>query len=124
MTWAPAARPDGSRKAFAAYLDIVFGYAGTGSLATRSAKRARADVQPGDFFVLPGSPGHTVLVLDVVDDASGHKLALLGQGFMPAQDFHVLSQRTGPWFSLDVDAVDTPFWPAPFPWSALRRLPD
>jgi hypothetical protein len=124
MRWEPGARADASRGAFARYLDIVFGYAGTGSLAQRAVKRARADVAPGDFFVLPGSPGHAVLVLDLARDASGRQVALLGQGYMPAQDFHVLAGPERGWYSLDAEAVDTPFWPVPFPWSALRRLPD
>ena len=95
----------------------------------RLARPARGEAlterrRAGDFFVLPGSPGHAVLVLDMARDAEGRTVALLGQGFMPAQDFHVLSTPSGPWYSLDVDAVDTPFWPAPFPWTALRRLQD
>jgi hypothetical protein len=124
MTWGPGARPDASRRAFRRYLDVVFAYAGSGSLAHRSAKRDRTAVAPGDFFVLPGSPGHAVLVLDLAEDASGKKVALLGQGYMPAQDFHVLTGKHHGWYSLDVDAVLTPFWPAPFPWTSLRRLPD
>jgi hypothetical protein len=44
---------------------------------------------------------------------------------MPAQDFQVLRDHSGtgtPWFSLDGDSVDTPFWPVPFPWSSVRRM--
>jgi hypothetical protein len=76
----------------------------------------------GDFFVVGGHPGHAVLVLDVAEDDRGHSWALIGQGFMPAQDFQVLAHDGDPWFSLDGDTVQTPFWPA-FSWSALRRLP-
>ncbi len=38
----------------------------------------------------PGAPGHAVLVLDLATDAQGHRVVLLGQGFMPAQSFSVL----------------------------------
>ncbi|HZO14824.1 MAG TPA: DUF4846 domain-containing protein [Polyangiaceae bacterium] len=117
-----SARPDDSRRSFRSYLDFVFGYAGTGSLAKYSATVKRDHLAPGDFFVLPGNPGHTVLVLDLARDRRGRTVALLGQSFMPAQSFHVLRAPDGIWFDLDVDAVKTPFWPAPFPWSALRRL--
>ena len=57
-------------------------------------------------------------------NAEGHRVALVGQGFMPAQDFHVLSPggAEAPWFPLEGDAVATPFW-KPFPWSSLRRFP-
>ncbi len=123
VRWA-AGTPRADRRSFREYLDVVFAYASTVSLAREGTAVAREAIAPGDFFVLPGGPGHAVLVLDVARDRSGHGVALLGQGFMPAQDFHVLAsgEPGSPWFSLDGDAVDTPFWPAPFPWSALRRL--
>jgi hypothetical protein len=121
VTWVKSGPVDGSRAAFQKYLDLVFTYAGTLSLAAGTRRPSREDVRPGDFFVLGGSPGHTVMVLDVARDAEGRRVALLGQGFTPAQDFHVLSPgEAGPWFSLEGDTVATPFW-APFPWSSLRR---
>ncbi|QRO00819.1 DUF4846 domain-containing protein [Archangium violaceum] len=122
VTWVKSGAVDGSRASFRAYLDLVFTYAGTLSLATEKQRPGREDVRPGDFFVLGGSPGHAVLVLDVARNAAGERVALLGQGFIPAQDFHVLSPgQKGPWFSLEADTVATPFW-QPFPWSSLRRF--
>jgi hypothetical protein len=124
VTWVAGGRKDSSRTAFRAYLDLVFTYAGTLSLAAEPRRPSAQEVRPGDFFVLGGSPGHAVLVLDVARNASGERVALLGQGFLPAQDFHVLAPGTdGPWFSLETSEVATPFW-KPFPWSALRRLPE
>lgn len=122
LAWTQGARPDASHAAFRSYLDGVFMWANTTALARDAAKVARADVRPGDFFVLGGSPGHAVMVLDVERDASGHARALIGQGYMPAQSLHVVKVAGSPWVSLDGDAVATPFW-APFPWDALRRLP-
>ncbi|WP_426755906.1 DUF4846 domain-containing protein [Myxococcus sp. Y35] len=123
VTWVRSAAPDDSRRSFRAWLDLVFTYAGTHSLASLKGRPSREDVRPGDFFVLGGSPGHVVLVLDVAANAAGKKVALLGQGFMPAQDFHVLAAEgdTAPWFSLEGEDVATPFW-KPFPWSSLRRF--
>ncbi|WP_224364751.1 DUF4846 domain-containing protein [Hyalangium versicolor] len=122
VKWARTASADSSRASFRAYLDLVFTYAGTLSLQAEKKHPSREDVRPGDFFVLGGSPGHAVLVLDVAVNAEGQRVALLGQGFIPAQDFQVLSPaQDGPWFSLNGDEVATPFW-KPFPWSALRRL--
>ncbi|WP_233261556.1 DUF4846 domain-containing protein [Vitiosangium sp. GDMCC 1.1324] len=122
VTWVKSGPVDGSRVAFRGYLDLVFTYAGTLSLAAEAQRPKREDVRPGDFFVLGGSPGHAVLVLDVARNAEGKRVALLGQGFIPAQDFHVLSPgEDGPWFSLEGNEVATPFW-KPFPWSALRRF--
>jgi hypothetical protein len=124
LAFATAARPDSSRRAFERYLDFVFSYAGTVSLAAYATPIDRKALAAGDFFVLPGGPGHSVLVLDLARDGGGRKVALLGQGFMPAQDFHVLRPRgkESPWFDLEVEAIDTPFWPEPFPWTSLRRF--
>lgn len=125
VTWSTSAAPADDRKTFRRYLDMVFNYASTISLAQRTDKLDKPALAPGDFFVLPGGPGHAILILDVAEDAAGRRVALLGQGFMPAQDFHILEsgeEGRSPWFSLDGDAVDTPFWPAPFPWSSLRRF--
>lgn len=122
VKWVRSAPADSSRASFRAYLDLVFTYAGTLSLQAEKKHPAREDLQPGDYFVLGGSPGHAVLVLDVATNAQGKRVALLGQGFIPAQDFQVLSPpRDGPWFPLDGEEVATPFW-KPFPWSSLRRL--
>jgi hypothetical protein len=124
VAWRTTAKPSESRATFRKYLDAVFNYASTISLAQHTTQVPRADLKPGDFFVLPGGPGHAVLVLDVALSPDGRRVALLGQGYMPAQDFQVLRPRSeegGAWFSLDGDAVDTPFW-EPFPWSALHRF--
>jgi hypothetical protein len=122
VTWVRNAAADASRAAFRSYLSLVFTYAGTLSLQAETRRPSREELRPGDFFVLGGSPGHTVLVLDVARDAEGKRVALIGQGFTPAQDFHVLAAGKGrPWFPLEGDAVATPFW-KPFPWSSLRRF--
>lgn len=107
------------------YLSSVFAWANTASLAQEAAKVARDELRPGDFFVLGGYPGHAVLILDVAEDDQGRRALLLGQGFMPAQSFHVLRPGAGqsPWFPVDParDGIKTPFW-AEFPWSSIRRL--
>lgn len=124
VRWRHDAVADTSYASFRRYLDFVFTYAGTRSLSAFADKVERAALQPGDFLVDPArrGPGHAVLVLDVATDREGHRAALLGQGFMPAQSFQVLADGTGSaWFALDGDAVTTPFW-TPFPWSSLRRL--
>ncbi len=122
LAWTGGGRPDDSRATFRGYLDNVFMWANTVGLARDAAKVPRADVRAGDFFVLGGAPGHAVMILDVAVAADGKKRALIGQGYMPAQSFHVIRAADGsPWFSLDGDEVKTPFW-APFPWESLRRL--
>lgn len=97
------APPDASRASFRAWLDSVFTYAGTISLR-RDLKPVEpaARIEPGDVFVQAGSPGHAVIVLDVVENvATGERRFLLAQGFMPAQDAHVLRNpgaTDGPWY--------------------------
>lgn len=121
--WVPARRrATEDHASFRRYMDVVFTWANTGSLASQASTPTRDELRPGDFFILPGNPGHTVLVLDLARDDAGRRVALIGQSFMPAQRFQVL--RPSPdraWFPIDEDGVDTPFW-RPFPWSSLRRL--
>ncbi len=115
--WTKGGEPDASYSAFRAYLDVIFTYAGSESLEADVPARAAADVRPGDVLVQGGSPGHAVLVLDVARDASGTTLLLLGQSFMPAQDFHVLTNlkhsTLSPWYhadALDTEGLQTPEW--------------
>jgi len=104
------------------YLDMVFAWANTGSLARDARPVSAAELRPGDFFVLPGSPGHTVLILDLAVAPDGRRRALIGQSYMPAQGFYVLRGPDAGWFALELPApLATPFW-VPFPWEALRRL--
>ena len=135
LTWAPAAKADDSHQAFRAYLDGVFGWANTVSLARDTTPIPLDDLRPGDFVVQPGGPGHAVLILDLATSRRGTRLVLLGQGFMPAQSFQILHPGKqdpratigatgdhGAWFSIDPEGLDTPFWPR-FPWTALHRFP-
>ncbi len=118
------------RATFRRWLNLVFTYAGTRSLAREG--RPVEGVRPGDIYVAGGSPGHAVVVLDVATHPDGRRAALLGQGFMPAQELHVL--RAGPapaspvlddvWFLLPTtseDLLDTPSW-APFRSTDARRI--
>jgi hypothetical protein len=124
FAWKASGRADAGRASFRRWLDGVFAFANTGSLARDGEPVAPDDLRPGDFVVQAGSPGHAVLVLDVAR-AGDRRALLLGQGFMPAQSFQVLRPGEGAaWFLVEpgATALDTPFWP-PFPWKALRRFP-
>ncbi len=118
VTWQKKAAPSSSKETFRRYLDDVFMWAGSRSLVKDTV--AVDALQPGDLLVVGGSPGHVLVVLDVAvaaDGGAGQRL-LIGQGYMPAQSFHVLG-----WFAVDVDgAVVVPSWPAPFPREARRRF--
>lgn len=115
--WIPPAvtRIDESYPTFKKYLDMAFSYCGTLSLAKEMKPISMSELAPGDVFIRGGSPGHAVLVLDVATNAKGEKVFLLGQSYMPAQEFHVLTnqgnERMSPWYRADpAEQVITPEW--------------
>ena len=91
LEWHPA-RPS----TFEQYLAAVFTWAGTRSLVAYDTVATDALV-PGAMLIEGGSPGHAVVLLDVATDGARTWL-LVGEGFMPAQDFHVeLGPEVGWW---------------------------
>lgn len=126
VAWAATARPDGSYASFRRYLDTVFAYAGSLSLARELARVPDPTrVEPGDVFVQGGSPGHAVLVADVAVDSSGARYFLLIQSYMPAQEVHLLrnpAHPDSPWYpAAAAGKLVTPEWT--FRFSDLRRFP-
>lgn len=113
------ARVDASDASFDAWLADLFMYAGTRSLPADTVA-ATGPIAPGDLLVTPGSPGHAVLILDVAtrgDDV----WVLVGQGYMPAMDFHVVAGEADGWFHVDGETLETR--PIPMAWSTRRRFP-
>ena len=127
VTWIRSAAVDSGYENFRKYLETVFAYAGSYSLNRELNRVAgREEMRIGDVFIQGGFPGHAVLVLDMaVDGRSGRKIFLLGQSFMPAQDFHVLKNpgdsELSPWYDLEFGPVlETPEWQ--FRETDLRRF--
>jgi hypothetical protein len=127
VDWAPRAPADRSYASFRRYLDVVFNYAGSASLAKELDPVASpSDVQPGDVFIQGGFPGHAVIVLDVADDPARRRTVfLLAQSYMPAQDIHVLRNPGdpggGPWYDTAFgEVLETPEWT--FRRGDLRRF--
>ncbi|RYU78041.1 DUF4846 domain-containing protein [Hymenobacter persicinus] len=125
----PAARPveRPTHAVFRRYLDQIFTYAGTQSLARELTPAALTDVQPGDVLIRGGTPGHAVIVLDVAEQpATGRRYVLLAQSYMPAQQMHVLRNVDHPvlgaWFAVQPQEpeFDTPEWT--FRREELRRF--
>jgi hypothetical protein len=114
--WVKSKAPSDSYPTFRAYLDFVFRYAGSLSLSNELPAVPIQAIQGGDIFIQGGSPGHVVVVLDVAKNPeTGAICALLGQSFMPAQDFHVLKNpqnaTLSPWFAIgETSAFATPEW--------------
>lgn len=104
-----------SRENFMKYMDYVFSYCGTASLPYSLKNKAIKDLQIGDILLKPGSPGHTVMVMNLAENVKGQKVYLLAQSYMPAQDIHILknpmNSNLSPWYELnDDEVIDTPEW--------------
>lgn len=98
------------------YLDTVFTYAGTLSLAKELDPVQKEDMEIGDVFIQGGSPGHCVIVVDMAEHhKTGEKLFMLAQSYMPAQDIQVLKNlndpQISPWYPLNFqNELKTPEW--------------
>lgn len=114
VSWRKSAVVDSSYRCFREYLDAVFAYAGTYSLSRDlKAVDAHDDIHIGDVFVIPGFPGHAVVVADAaVDTVTGRRAFILIQGFSPAQDVHVLSSDLdiSPWYTMPPDKPLKVLW--------------
>lgn len=118
VTWYAAGGTDYSYKTFRDYLNLVFTYAGTASLAKELVPVPYISLNSGDVFIKGGFPGHAVIVVDVaVNPKTGKKVFLLAQSYMPAQQIHILvnpNNRTlSPWYELSSDdesKLVTPEW--------------
>ncbi|WP_455716203.1 DUF4846 domain-containing protein [Anaerosporobacter sp.] len=125
VSWQKTKQYDDSYETFEKYLDTVFSYASTLSLDQESAKINIEDLQIGDVFLKGGSPGHVVMVVDICENEQGEKAFLLAQGYMPAQEFHVLNNPasdTDPWYY--VNEVEYPFRTSEYSFDegSLKRL--
>ncbi len=97
------------------YLSAVFMYAGTRSLDKDTV--AATVPLPGDIVVVPGSPGHAVLLLDVAKKGE-QTYVLVGEGYMPAQQFHVELGPDDGWWPWG-PGIELDHWSMPA--SGLRR---
>ncbi len=99
--WYSAGGYDDSKESFEKYLRVVFSYASTLSMQRESSRIELEELEIGDIFIKGGSPGHVVMVVDVCTNENGEKAFLLAQGYMPAQEFHILknmAHEDDPWY--------------------------
>lgn len=125
ISWVNSAAADESYENFQEYMRMVFAYAGTLSMEAEAQEIALEEIQAGDVFLKGGSPGHVVMIVDVCEKEDGSKAFLLGQGYMPAQEFHLLKNPQhgeDPWYY--EEEVTYPFSTPEytFPEGSLRRL--
>lgn len=115
------------RAAFEQYLEKVFSYCGTASLEKQlSAVPDFLQLQAGDVLIKGGSPGHAMQLVDMAVDKAGHKIYLLAQSYMPAQDIHIVvapgQPLLNPWYPADNSPnIETPEWT--FSKQNLRKWP-
>lgn len=126
VSWKQSASPSNTKEDLWSYLETIFTYAGTLSLDKELQAVEMTDMQIGDVFIKGGSPGHAVVVVDMVESASTEKrLFLLAQSYMPAQEIQVLKNpnenKYGDWYEIDLDGpIQTPEWT--FKTEQLKRF--
>jgi len=127
VRWIKSGVEEHSYDNFKRYLERVFIYAGSYSLSAELHRvQDVREMKIGDVFIQGGFPGHAVIVVDTaVNEATGEKLFLLAQSYMPAQDIHILKNPANPvlspWYELGFgEVLNTPEWT--FRKSDLKRF--
>jgi len=114
--WVLEEQPSDSERVYWQYLELIFTYAGTLSLSRELEPAPLSSLSAGHLWLQGGSPGHAVLVLDeCMHSASGEKLYLLAQSYMPAQEMHILinvnEPDISPWYRAPAGTtMSTPEW--------------
>jgi hypothetical protein len=111
--WIKSAKASDSYENYWKYMEQIFQYAGTASLAKELKPIAVADLKIGDVFIKGGFPGHAVIVVDTAIK-NGKKIFMLAQSYMPAQEIQILlnpSISNSCWYNLDFGTtLETPEW--------------
>lgn len=104
LVWTSSAGNDTSYESFKKFMRMVFAYSGTLNMDNDSSQIEISEIQVGDIFIKGGSPGHVVMIVDICENEAGQKAFLLAQGYMPAQEFHIIKNpmhEDNPWYYVD-----------------------
>jgi hypothetical protein len=117
---------DLTKPCFDLFLQKVFSYCSTRTLAKQLVPAAYSTIEPGDVLIRSGSPGHAMLVMDLAEDEQGRRIYMLAQSYMPAQDIHIVKNPGddfSPWYQADstIGVVVTPEYM--FKTNELRKWP-
>ncbi len=115
VKWSKTTEPSNTYPDFRLYLEDVFTYAGTISLSKTLRPVSIKNIAIGDVFIIGGSPGHAVIVVDVAENKKGKKVFLIAQSYMPAQETQILKNNNdatlSPWYSAEItNKLFTPEW--------------
>lgn len=114
VTFHKTAKVNHSKENFYNYLTLIYTYSGTISLFAEMPKiHIINKLKVGDMLIVGGSPGHVVMIADVIKNEAGEKRFLLLQGNTPAQSVHLLKNlentNISPWYNLELDTrIDIP----------------
>jgi len=113
--WYKARQPSNTYQDFRNYLEFVFTYAGNLSLSKQLHPQNLKNLAIGDVFILGGSPGHAVIVVDLARNKNGQKVFMLAQSYMPAQETQILRNPSdafiSPWYRAESQSkLHTPEW--------------
>ena len=120
-----ATEPSNTYEDFRKFMDMVFAYSGTLSLEKEMDSIDIEDMKIGDVFIIGGSPGHAVIIVDMAMNDANEKIFIIAQSYMPAQQTQILinsnDENMSPWYSLkDKEKLKTPEWT--FEIDTLRRF--
>lgn len=109
VTFHKMAKSDASKSNFYKYLNLIYMYSGTISLNHELQEINSIDkLKIGDMLIVGGSPGHVIMIADVIKNELGQKRFLLLQGNTPAQSVHLLKNLDdavlSPWYELKLDS--------------------
>ena len=125
VSYYKSTEPSNTYETFRKFMDIVFAYSSTLSLDKELESVNVEDIQIGDVFIVAGSPGHAVIVVDMATNENQEKIFMLAQSYMPAQQTQLLinpiEDEISPWYYLeDKDKLITPEWS--FELDKLKRF--